>query len=105
MLFSITNLIDFDIIFIDAYSSYSRKKYVLNKNLSDDKMSVGSDEYQRGAGMSYKEIEQRRNLEYTLDDQHKRQIEKIARPMFGKDDVKMTFIPKSKVTILIFKVS
>lgn len=47
--------------------------------------------------MSYEEIGKRRDIEYTLDDTSKRELECIARPMFGKDNLKMTYIPKDKV--------
>jgi hypothetical protein len=47
--------------------------------------------------MSIQEIEKKRDLEYTLDDKHKRNLEKLSRPMFGKDDIKMTYIPQTKV--------
>ena len=84
---------------IDVYSSYSRKRK--QKEHSEDRLSVGSDDLnQRGAGMSYQEIEKRRNIEYTLDDKYKRNIEKLSRPMFGKDDIKMTYIPKTKVRLI-----
>ena len=74
----------------------------MTRDHSEDKLSVGSDELnQRGAGMSYQEIEKRRNIEYTLDDKYKRNIEKLSRPMFGKDDIKMTYIPKKKVHLSI----
>lgn len=59
-------------------------------------MSIASNDQMRGAGISIKEIEKRRNFEYTLEDQGKREINQIVMPMFGKDDIK-TFVPKTKV--------
>lgn len=50
--------------------------------------------------MSYEEIGKRRDIEYTLDDTNKRELESIARPMFGKDDVKSTYVPKNTVNFL-----